>query len=729
MAGRDPRIRGTCIVPDSNLGTSPHRPTSSTSRRAVKSHPSTPSKKEYLPDRPVTEASRPTLTSPPRSAAGLRAGSGLDKATTVTVNILRSDPLQASLRNQKVSAVDPGHLGRTGFNENHQAVFKHSANRTHITDQNTPPPRDLSATANISNKVLGTNENAGFPKKVWGAPGKGKEVKPKAPSKLPSGPSDPILYSSDEDKRECEDEEEAKGGFYLQSPHRSPQAERLDRSWDYLDPEAGFPLSILSSNSGTGDLQTEGNNMAYLYENTNNNPDQPSLAAGIKTAQLCADYDSEQDSIKTEDYQLAIIASPPKPLAFFSEIAVQQTYKALNFDFQRFFNPILEVADVYLPRTAYYDKIALESPESWFSAPTIGKQYMIRRVKKLSPSGWSDVWIDPNHFIADFCFNLQCNEDDIEHVWVGYGIDIFKFIQTQWALRSTPYSFKPGAIDITSGPHKEGCNMYLLTCLLLQNGQFEIRYYPPQVLIAMSVSAAKVTEDTPWLEWDSWETRFQGRIPDPDDLAASDDGRICVIITGSYNLKIGKTKTRLHESLTTRLYVTVPRPQEDRVKIETDRPSYPTNPQSFLWSSHALGFEKTHSDCSIQKATIETGLLGSYNGNFVARVPQGLRSLGPARWDELLIERRKRERQTQQGSGEGSTRFMEDRVLHDDKVESDNHLDDMRRRYETQLNEAVALVWLNTTYRESLQERLWDESHDECGFPCIIDPALTGKAE
>ncbi|KAJ6256630.1 hypothetical protein Dda_8495 [Drechslerella dactyloides] len=598
----------------------------------------------------------------------------------------------------------------------------------------------------------------------------------------------------------------------------------LDRIWD--DHRASKLLRSDSS-SGSESAEKSVGDRSSTYEWLEESPSvlEPLIPKAV------------EDSVTTDEAeQLGKINSQPRFIHCFNNISAADIYKKLNFNFQSFYNPIIEAADVFLPRTVYFDNIALESQDTIFSAPTVGKPYMMSqcwvncnnydahiirdlhcsynitlhkllgKVQAFKPIGWTDVWVEPCQFVSDLITNLECTDEDVEHIWSDYGIDLFRFVETQNVLRCAPYSFKPGAIQIhapAASDQVEGRNMYLLTCSLLSSGMFMTRQYPPQVMATPSLSMGSdgvyrctimpdiwhphlspsramtfpgytVTGDTPWLEWDPEENCFKGDIPLADTVSQSNDGRIAVTITGEYNLNIGSSKIGLHESITARLYLPLPAKEEvasDNSDIANEGHGFPTLAASLLTSSPWLGFDNTHSayiasvarmyDRTMQNIANEMSMNRNQRPNLNVRPwdtpPRSktprlcIKSLGPTPWYTFLTERQQEE-YYRVHDREGRKKFIEsleedhrqepvawspiESEAEEAEVKVDKDLEEMRRMYETQFNEAHVILWLNTTYRESMQDRLLEESYDDfpplgvlilagCGPDFLINICLT----
>ncbi|KAF3940790.1 hypothetical protein ABW19_dt0210293 [Dactylella cylindrospora] len=492
----------------------------------------------------------------------------------------------------------------------------------------------------------------------------------------------------------------------------------------------------------------------------------------------------------------------PRPLALFDSNTIGKIYNDLNFDYSSQIDPVVEVSDVFLPRTVCFDRISQENRASWFFAPTDGKPYILRQTwKKCNQAdarvlrdlycayyltlhgilekvksikftksggdalqGWSDVWVDPADFVTDFCSNLQCSESDVDRLWNDYGIDLFRFIETQYTLRSAIYSFKPNAIEVKPGPRNEGRNMYLLTCLMQSNGKFKLRQYPPQLFATPTIALTRnkrdcvilpdiwhphlsvskspvspdysVTGDTSWLKWKPDANWFEGEIPNLDELTSvSGEDQICITITGDYILTLGSSSIELCESITSRVYIRIYK-EAKATEEETLVGYYPPNPLDFLWGSKRLGFDKKHSDVIVKKSRqLENKLMhgfndvdarryAAFNEGFHFKVGPPIISLGPISWYDYLDNKRtyseypnckynetgrgKLVRQLREGS---RSHFSEEKP--DDEIELDSDLEDMRQGYENQFNEASALIWLRTIYHEDIQDRLEQEAIDD----------------
>ncbi|KAK6347085.1 hypothetical protein TWF696_007165 [Orbilia brochopaga] len=617
---------------------------------------------------------------------------------------------------------------------------------------------------------------------------------------------------NDEDDQVDEDGDEDDDSL-KQSPPLNPRTGKLDQSWDPRYLEWNWDDFLMS------DLQTTASDHSSepahsLLENndlTDHRPDETQQVTKRLSLEILEDRPLEDTSSSDVTDQIAQINSPPRFIHCFKDVSPGNIYTTLNFNFHSFYEPIVEVADVFLPRTIQFDKIALDNKDVWFSAPTASRPYMMcqtwrncshydahlirdlhcaynitlhKLLEKLkiyiTPGSWTDVWVDPCQFVVDLCSNLECSDEDLEHIWSDYGIDVFKFVETQSILRSTPYSFKPDAIEIYAlhepTNRAPGRNMYLLTCLLLPNGTFNTRQFPPQILTTSSLSETTdglkcaimpdiwhphlavskaetapsytVTGDNPWLEWDPKQNCFKGDIPLADVISISDGGRISVTITGEYNLNIGTSKIGLHESITTRLYLPLPSKQEvasDDTDIEIDDYTYPMTAVSLLCSSLWLGFDQKHSDCVVNMSRAYERAIRDYNfaSEMARKQPAAfdvhqwenqsgakkpwMKSLGPTPWYTFLTERQQEE-YYRLHDREGRQKFIQS-LQHDRRQEPltwtldekeraevgvDEDLEQMRRMYETQFNEAHVILWLNTTYRESMQDRLLEESHDDC---------------
>ncbi|KAF3927171.1 hypothetical protein ABW20_dc0102456 [Dactylellina cionopaga] len=393
---------------------------------------------------------------------------------------------------------------------------------------------------------------------------------------------------------------------------------------------------------------------------------------------------------------------------------------------------------------------------------------------------WTDVWVEPSVFLANFHNKCSCGTGEVDRIWSEYGIELSKFVEAQYDLRTTPYFYKPAAMIISTEAHKEGQKMYLLTFMKLSNGFFRIRQFPPHIIVTSAFSrsgsgleltvlpdlwhphngASKsfalpkytVTAKTPWLQWDAKSSCFKGKVPPWEELTSilSDDSRMCISIQGDYYLNIGSTDIDLQESLITRLYLKVPEMEDTPAAIGLKNSAelrnnvevgnkiegegvYPPNPLSFLWNSHKLGFEKRHSRFVVEKARLyESQLRHNFsdidakdyaaNGTFPwdSKEPP-IQSWGSITWDDFIEQKRQRmDHLTYDSRGrlevievlEGGPHYGPTECETFD-YELDADLEEMREMYENKFHEAQAIFWVTSLYRESMQDRLEDESHDE----------------
>ncbi|KAF3926774.1 hypothetical protein ABW21_db0208664 [Orbilia brochopaga] len=539
-----------------------------------------------------------------------------------------------------------------------------------------------------------------------------------------------LTTSSGEKDQGNEDEEDE---FWMQSPLLNPRTGKIDRSFDswYLEWnwDEYFATGLQAKSSSSKSTSSSPRNNSVVI-GTPRYSDGPHLVAKLSTPEKILEAILSDDVISSEDVaeQDAKISSPLKLIRCFEDIPARDIYAGLNFNFRSFFEPLLEVDDVFLPRTVYFDRIVRQiNQEFWFTAPSNSRPYMmtqtwrncsgldahllrdlqcaynvtlhktLENVKALVPvNSWTDVWVEPCQFMDEFCRNLECSEEDLDHIWDDYGIDLFRFFETQSILRSTTYSFKPDAIETPSpgGPatRSPGRTMYLLTCLLSPDGRFKTRQYPPQILAAFSVrktrapagleytimpdiwhphlSASRadtfpryaLTGDVSWLKWDQEGNCFRGEIPRADVDSISDGGRIALTITGEYTLNVGSSKIGLHESITARVYLPLTFKQEsacDNANI-TDSHGHPITSVSLLsaeprWSAVDKGYnncvvdmaqtyEKAIEDFSFANKMVQKQPLvldtGSWENQARPKTPlQRMKSLGQTHWYTHAAER------------------------------------------------------------------------------------------
>ncbi|EPS38981.1 hypothetical protein H072_7252 [Dactylellina haptotyla CBS 200.50] len=517
------------------------------------------------------------------------------------------------------------------------------------------------------------------------------------------------------------------------------------------------------------------------------NPNQPWL-----------NYLGDPDRIES-DLNDAILDENPwtrKPLAFFSNKIVSDTYRSLNFEYRDYLCPIIEVSDIFLPRTLYCERILPEDRDAWFKPPTSGQTCMIeqqwchckeddarvlrdlycgynlqlhktiqeasRRTSRCDT--WVDVWVDPCNFVTSLYQNFQCSIDVVERLWDEHGIDFFKFVELQYELRSAPYSYKPNAIDLTTASnHRLGQKTYILSFQKLSEGRFKLRRFPPHITTACSVSprdsgfeciimpdiwhphhsASKgftlpkysATPENSWLQWDSNMNCFRGRIPNSRSSVNSvlEDGRMCITIRGGYTLDVGSSKIDFAEAITTRIYIRVPETPRANPPVHqysSQNYSYSLDLDSVFWGSQKLGLTKKHADFVVNKARMyKERLEEGYDdadakrymetGEFPwdTRFAPKIKSLGYVTWTDFINHKRQQKEHHRSilhygGTSENDVRYGPTEWDSGD-INVDESLEEMRIAYENILQEADVIIWVNTQYRETMQERLIDEALED----------------
>ncbi|KAF3912810.1 hypothetical protein AA313_de0201400 [Arthrobotrys entomopaga] len=488
-----------------------------------------------------------------------------------------------------------------------------------------------------------------------------------------------------------------------------------------------------------------------------------------------------------------------KALTFLTNQEVSNAYENLNFEFRSGLNPIIEVADVFLPRSVQNERIPSENQDSWFAYPT-SKHYLVGQTwrhcdqddarllrdiycgynlaihkileeagaKAESPDIWTDVWVEPCEFVVSMYKNFGSNPDEVSRIWTEYGIDLFKFVELQYEMRSAPYSFKPNATRLAKNTiYQEGRNTYLLTFQKLPDGKFKVRRFPPQLIPTSSVHARDasfefnilpdiwhphhgvskaftfpsylITPHCEWLRWDVESGSFKGTISSSLENLHSvlKDGRICLNLTALYSLNVGSASLELVETATTRVYLKIPERPSSPVVIDSGPEEIqPPNPLVYLWNSHKLGFDLLHSQHVANKARVhERQIRLNYSdadaqtfgetGRFPWRPYEPIiQSLGSVTWSNFLnhqrlqVEKNKRTRYTQPGLRYDPMEW--DR----DVADVDLELEETKRTYENMFHEAQVIIWLNTIYRERMQERLEDEAFDDFEAKLETDPAV-----
>ncbi|KAK6523882.1 hypothetical protein TWF281_001848 [Arthrobotrys megalospora] len=382
------------------------------------------------------------------------------------------------------------------------------------------------------------------------------------------------------------------------------------------------------------------------------------------------------------------------------------------------------------------------------------------------PSGWMEVLIDPFMLINEMRAVLQWSDETIDALRTDYGFDFFQFIDTQYELKSMSYLSQP-TITLMDRIGDPG---YVLTCKRTQAGRYKLRLSPPFIQTYWSIKQVNdefectvepkiwhpnfgpsrtaatprfsVGKDAEWLRWDQNRLCFWGIIPCNYQPKKDLSGRWCayIEITADYNQCFWGRKLDgadffyLRESITSRSYGILPTGfMKSPPATPPYRPIiYPSNPLQFLWNSQKLGFSRKHSKFIVQKVReyereLDGGCVGGDAKAFVTygKFPWDpkeppIQSWGQVTWIDFLQQRRNRAeylRNDPRGRFEvirdlkKGPRYEPLNLEHiKDNHEVDEDLEEMRRMYENLNHEAHAIVWLNTVYRESLQDRLEDES-------------------
>ncbi|KAK6352616.1 hypothetical protein TWF730_009436 [Orbilia blumenaviensis] len=355
-----------------------------------------------------------------------------------------------------------------------------------------------------------------------------------------------------------------------------------------------------------------------------------------------------------------------------------------------------------------------------------------------TPSGWIEICVPPIMLIDDMKETLKWSDETIEALRAEFGLDLSRFIETQLEVKSMSYLRKP-SIDFTD--NQSGCG-YFLTCKKTEYGRYKLQISPPYIqaycLIERVNNEFEFGKDSGWLCWDSEGLYFRGVIPHDHKISEDPSGHCYITIeitaerfqyfTG--NGEQGSHTFYFQESITSRSYGSIP--------MEAEQPPavmpivYPPNPLQSIWDSHKLGFNKRHSKFVVDRIReyeheLYQDCRSEEANNFAAdgtfpwdpKEPK-IQSWGEVTWCDFLQQKKARAEyfmKNPKGRME-VVRNLGKRPLYAalefecsrDDQDIDEDLEEMRRMYENLNNEAHAIVWLNTLYRETMQNRLEDES-------------------
>ncbi|KAK6514077.1 hypothetical protein TWF506_008503 [Arthrobotrys conoides] len=379
-------------------------------------------------------------------------------------------------------------------------------------------------------------------------------------------------------------------------------------------------------------------------------------------------------------------------------------------------------------------------------------------------SGWLEVCVSPVTFLSEMRAALQWDEEIINRFRVEYGLDLLHFVDTQYELKSRTNLGRPD-VDLTNDQNGHG---YFLTCKRTRAGQYKLQLSPPQIWTQWSIKQGdngvecivkptawhphflfSITAVTPrfsvgqgfeWLEWDNKQFCFSGIVPDDYQPHMDPSGNLCVRLDITMNFTqyfIGKMPEGPHllylnEGVTARSYGILPvKPAAPPAATPT---IYSPNPLQLVWGSHKLGFDKRHSEFILGKAReyeseIYQGRAGEDAKYFAThglfpwdpKEPQ-IQSWGRVSWCDFL-EQRKARAEYLKKDPRGRMEVIED-IRRGPRLgpldpgyktyseEVDEDLEEMRRVFENLNHEAHAIIWLHTLYRETVQDRLEDESWD-----------------
>ncbi|KAK6339433.1 hypothetical protein TWF718_008849 [Orbilia javanica] len=379
-------------------------------------------------------------------------------------------------------------------------------------------------------------------------------------------------------------------------------------------------------------------------------------------------------------------------------------------------------------------------------------------------SGWMEVCVSPPRLIGQMKEVLQWDEEIVDLLRSEYGIDILHFIDTQYEIKSRSFLREP-TIDLTENQNGRG---YFLTCKKGKNDKYKLQISPPYIQTQWTIKHGdsgiectvkptvwhphflfpnrgitprfSIGKDSQWLYWDRENLCFSGTVPENYQFHEGPSGRSSVgldIMVEFNHYFMGKRTEGSHlfyrrESITARSYGAIPM-KNPSPPVATPT-IYSPNPLQLIWNSHKLGFNERHSDFIVGKAREYEAQLYQNRASDDAKdfAVHGLfpwdpkepriQSWGRVTWCDFLQQQRSRAeylrkdprgrmemiRDLQKGPRLGPL----DLEYGNDEEDVDDDLEEMRRMYENLNHDAHAIVWLHTLYRETMQDRLEDESLD-----------------